>query len=245
MSLLTLILAESALEVVPKELRSHPSVLSHSRRAGKAPSRLILDRSYHHAAMKRLDRSWKRGRPDIVHISLLEALGSPLNREGLLRVFVHTFDDHVISVAPETRLPRNYMRFLGLMEQLFELGRVPPSGKPLLKIERKTLERLLEDIRPSYVLALSRTGRPTTVPEAVLRLTETERPTVMIGGFPAGHFEETTLNLADDIVSIDPETLEAWTVTSRVIYEYERAIRLPERRLKRQLKKVENKPSRD
>lgn len=240
MNVLTLIMAESALEVIPKELRSHPSVLSHSRRRGKPPSRLILDRSYHHAAMKRLDRGWKRGRPDIVHISLLEALGSPLNREGLLRVFVHTFDGHVITIASETRLPRNYMRFIGLMEQLFELGRVPPSGKPLLKIERKSLKMLLEDVKPSYVLALSSAGKPTTLPKAVLRLTNSERPAVLVGGFPAGDFEEETVELADEVLSIDPETLEAWTVTSRVIYEYERAIGLPERRLKRQL---EEKPS--
>ncbi len=59
----------------------------------------ILDRSYHHAAMKDIADSEKRGRPDIAHLCLLEALGSPLNKEGLLRTYVHTYNDYVISVA--------------------------------------------------------------------------------------------------------------------------------------------------
>jgi rRNA small subunit pseudouridine methyltransferase Nep1 len=88
--------------------------------------------------MKKLEESEKRGRLDIVHFALLEALGSPLNREGLLQTYVHTINDYVITVNPETRLPRNYNRFVGLMEQLFESYRVPPTGQILLKLEGKT-----------------------------------------------------------------------------------------------------------
>lgn len=233
MGVLFLILAESALEVIPKELRSHPSVLSHSKRRGKPPSRLILDRSYHHSSMKGLSKAWKRGRPDIVHVSLLMALGSPLNREGLLKVFVHTIDDHVISINPETRLPRNYMRFIGLMEQLFELGRVPPFGRPLMQVERKTLTKLMEEIKPDHTIVLTKAGRPVVLHEVFSRLVEAERVAVLVGGFPAGRFEDSTLKLADETISIDPETLDAWTVVSRVIYEYELAIGLPRKRMKR------------
>ena len=120
--MLTFILAESALETVPQELWKHPAIENYSEKKGKSPRLIVLDRSYHHAAMEGMKDGEKRGRPDIVHFSLLEALGSPLNREGLLKVYVHTFDDHVISVDPQTRLPKNYNRFIGLMEQLFDGG---------------------------------------------------------------------------------------------------------------------------
>ena len=92
--------------------------------------------------MKKLEESERRGRPDIVHFALLEALGSPLNKERLLQTYVHTLKNHVITISPETRLPRNYDRFVGLMEQLFELGQVPPAGQILLKLELKTLAEL-------------------------------------------------------------------------------------------------------
>ena len=230
---LVLIIAEAALETVPKSLWRHPSVQRHSERRGKPPKFLLLDRSYHHTAMRKLKDGEKRGRPDIVHFSLLEALDSPLNREGLLEVYVHTVQDFVIWVNPKVRLPRNYNRFVGLIEQLFQLGRVPPSGPVLLRLERKTLSRLLDEVQPSRVVAFTREGRPETLEEAMARLSGERRPTVLVGGFPHGSFSEETLKLADRMVCIDPETLDAWTVTSRLVYEYERAISLPTRRLRR------------
>jgi len=230
--LLILILAESALEIIPKDLWIHPAVRRHSKKRKKHPQFLLLDRSYHHAAMKTLPENEKRGRPDIVHFALLEALGSPLNKEGLLEVYVHTINDHVIRVKSEARLPKNYNRFVGLMEQLFELGRTPPHGPILLKLQAKTLPQLLRDISPTQVVAFSRTGKPRTLEDVVLKLSSGERSVVIIGGFPHGHFSSTTMQLADELVCIDEETLEAWTVTSRVIYEYERAISLPPKRLR-------------
>jgi rRNA small subunit pseudouridine methyltransferase Nep1 len=231
--MLTLILVESALETVPEKLWTHLSVQRYAKLHGKPPQFVVLDRSYHHAAMKRLEQSEKRGRPDIVHFTLLEALGSPLNNEGILNVYVHTINDYVITVNPEARLPRNCNRFVSLIEQLFMRGRVPPekTEKVLLSLKQKTLPQLVREIKPSYVLAFSRLGKPCTVEEAVSKLSVEKRPVVIVGGFPHGHFLETTVRLANDVVSIDPEMLETWTVTSRIIYEYERAISLPSKRL--------------
>jgi rRNA small subunit pseudouridine methyltransferase Nep1 len=229
--LLTLIIAEAALETVPKNLWSHPAVRRHSKRQKKPPQHLLLDRSLHHAAMKKLRENEKRGRPDITHFALLEALGSPLNKEGLLQVYVHTNNDYIITVNPKARLPRNYNRFLGLIEQLYRLGKVPLEGETLLKLENKTLQKLLAEIRADYVMLLSREGKPKTLQEAVPSLHKKRRPAVIIGGFPHGNFSKTTLKLADEIVSVDSEMLEAWTLTARVIYEYERVLSLPEKRL--------------
>jgi len=230
--LLILVLAESALETIPEVLWSHSSVRRYSKLRRKHPRFLLLDRSYHHAAMKKLEQNAKRGRPDIVHFALLEALGSPLNKEGLLQVYVHTINDYVITVNPNARLPRNYNRFAGLMEQLFEFGRVPPKGTSLLTLRRQTLAQLFHEVKPSYTVGFSRIGRPQTLEETVSKLSEGKRPAVLVGGFPRGHFSKATLRLADEVVCLDSDMLETWTVTSRVIYEYERALSLPERRLK-------------
>ena len=231
--MLTIILAESALETIPKKLWEYPAVKRYSKKHRKPPQLIILDRSYHHAAMKTLSKSDKRGRPDIIHFVLLEALGSPLNKERLLQVYVHTLNNYVIKAEPETRLPRNYSRFIGLMEQLFEFGRAPPNGKALLELESKTLSQLLSEINPTRVVAFSTAGTPQTIEEVMSRLSNEEKPVVIIGGFPHGHFSAITLQLVDKLVRIDSEMLEACTVTSRVIYEYERAISLSMKRIKR------------
>lgn len=229
--MLILVLAEAAIETVPETLWSHPAVRRHSKRQRKPPKQLLLDRSLHHAAMRRLDDDLKRGRPDITHFALLEALGSPLNREGLLQTYVHTNKDYTITVNPSARLPRNYNRFIGLIEQLFQQQKVPSDGETLLRLEPKTLQQLLAEAKPDYVLAFSREGKPKTIQDAVSVLESKQRPAVIVGGFPHGHFSETTTKLADEVVCVDSEMLEAWTMTSRAIYEYEQTLSLPPKRL--------------
>lgn len=232
-TLLNLVLAETALEMVPKDLWSHPAVRRHSKRLKKPPQYILLDRSLHHSAMRRLGENEKRGRPDITHFVLLEALGSPLNKEGLLQVYVHTNQNFAITVNPKARLPRNYTRFIGLMEQLFQLGKVPPEGESLIDMKNKTLQDLLSEVKADYILAFSTEGQAKTLEEAVSSLQAKGRPVVIIGGFPHGRFSQSTIKLADEVVSVDSEMLEAWTLTSRVIYEYERGLSLPKKRLKR------------
>jgi len=218
------------LELVPRKLWRHPAVFKRAKLLGKEPGQMVLDRSYHHAAMLSLEESQKRGRPDIVHFCLLDALGTPLNREGLLQTVVHTRDDKVMSVRPETRLPRNYDRFVGLMEQLYRLGGVPEVGQALLEIRDEGLPKLVGELGASRVVALSRVGVRSTVEKVVESIVGESNPLFLVGGFPTGRFTPATIKLADDVFSIDPETLDAWVVVSRLIYEYERAIGLPMKR---------------
>jgi len=229
---LVLILAESAVELVPLELVKHPSVLKLAKKRGKKPNEILLDRSYHHAAMRSLKDTEKRGRPDIVHTTLLETLGTPLNREGLLETYVHTVDNRVIEIVSTARLPVNYDRFVGLIEQLYAVGRVPEAGKPLLAIRKQTLSQLLGEIKPSTTVAFTALGEYEDLSKLSEGLAKERKPAILIGGFPRGHFGEETLNVADRAVRIDREALEAWVVASRAVYAYELAIGLTKRRLR-------------
>ena len=228
---LIFVLVESALELVPKELSNHPAIVGHARRRGITPKEVLLDRSYHHNAMENLRNSKKRGRPDIVHMTLLEVLGSSLNNEGLLRTYVHTVNDRLIEMSSKVRLPRNYNRFVGLFEQLFKLGKVPKEGEFLLSIHKEKLKSLIERLAPSKVVAFSTIGRFETLRSVGRQIVKEAKPLVMVGGFPHGHSTNETLNLADDIISIDMEVLEAHIVASRIIYEYEVAIGLDRKRI--------------
>lgn len=223
--MLYLILIESSIELVPREIWSHPAVLKNAKRRRKRPGDMLLDKSIHYHAMKDLKYSEKRGRPDIVHISLLNALSSPLSIEGKLRIYIHTIGDYVIFIRPDTRIPRNYMRFVGLIEQLFIKGRVPPdSDKPLLLIKDMGLEELLSSINKKLLL-LSETGELVS-PDYVVEEAIAGNRVIGIGGFPHGDFSKRVYKIADEVYAIYPKSLEAWIVVSRIIEACERKLNI-------------------
>jgi rRNA small subunit pseudouridine methyltransferase Nep1 len=224
--MLHIVFVEAALETVPPSILRHPSVRRSAKRQGKRPEEVLLNRSLHHSAMSKLPDDHKRGRPDIAQICLLESQGAPLNREGGLRVWLHTFGGYAIEVSPDVRVPRDCNRFNGLMEQLFSLGRVPPEGdSPLMQLSETDLGGLKERIAPSHTVALTSRGKPSSLEDLCGRLSEETKPVVFIGAFPHGAMRGETLSLADEAARIHAEPLEAWVVTSRLIYEYEKTMR--------------------
>lgn len=224
--MLHIVLVEAALETVPPEILRHPSVRRNAKRRGKRPEETLLNSSLHHYAMDGLPEGHKRGRPDIAHFCLLEALGTPLNREGGLRVWVHTFGGYAIEVSAQARLPRDCNRFDGLVEQLFaeeEVG--PEGGKPLMTLREMGLGALLEEICPRRTVALTSHGERSSLENVCKSMATLDVSAALIGAYPHGPMGEETLSHADDVVSIYPEALEAWVVTSRLVYEFEKALR--------------------
>lgn len=215
--MLHLILLESALELVPREIIGHPAVLKNARRRKKKPTETLLDVSLHYHAMKNLPDREKRGRPDIVHVSLLNALESPLNKEGKLRIYVHTYDGHIIFIKPETRIPRNYNRFIGLMEQLLTKGRVPPDAEdPLIYVKTITLEELLSKIGKKGLILLRENGEHKKPIDIVKYALENDLA-IGIGGFPHGDFSKYILEMATKQFSIYHLSLPSWIIVSRII----------------------------
>jgi len=225
---LKIVLLEAALETVPPSIASHPAVARNAAKRSKPPTEVLLDVSIHYPAMKKLPLKHKRGRPDIVHISLLEALESPLNKAGMLEVYVYTIQGHAIIIDPSTRLPRNYNRFTGLFEQLFKEGRIPPgSGEPLILVKTMPLESLLKTMNVNGVTLLRETCEHRRVDEVVGEALR-EGLAIGIGGFPHGDFEEDTLRHASKCYSIYREPLATWIVTSRIISSAERILGIME-----------------
>ena len=203
-----LILADSELELVPKKILKHPAVV-------KGRSK-ILDVSLHHTAMKILKDRRRRGRPDIVHFFLLLANDSILNKEGKLRVYVHTRNNEIIYVRPETRIIKNYNRFKGLMEQLFEYKRVPLEGEPLMEMKKESLEKLLSKLDGKRILFCMKGEKKKL--EEVLE----EEVVCIIGGFPSGDFLSPVYEMVDEKICIYDEMLPAWIVEMEAIVAYEK-----------------------
>ena len=217
-----LILAESALELVPNELQSHPSIISHSQKFGKKPSNILLDNSWHFAAMKGIENEIKRGRPDLVHFSVLEATSIPLYEQNKIKIFVHTINDKVITIGENVHIPKSYHRFAGLIEKLFQEKTITSENQELLSIKDQTFAELIDEINPTKIIGLSTLGKYTSVENLGKDLPE--NCCVVIGGFQKGHFSEPIPSRFNNTYSIEKTSLEAHVVVARLLYEYEKTI---------------------
>ena len=75
-------------------------------------------------------------RPDILHQELLTLMDSPLNKAGLLKIYIQTQKKVLIDIHPSVRIPRTYKRFSGLMVQLLHKMKIKAGTEStvLLKV---------------------------------------------------------------------------------------------------------------
>ncbi|MEM0493296.1 MAG: 16S rRNA methyltransferase [Candidatus Thermoplasmatota archaeon] len=227
--MLTMILAESEIELIPEEIHDHPSVRANANRRGRKPGEMILDASRHHTAMKNLDEGERRGRPDITHVFLLVTLESVLNKKGGLKVIIHTRNNEEISISSETRIIKNYDRFIGLMEQLYQEKTLPKNEKSLLTLkEDRTLSMIIKDNPADKIILCSTKGIYVDLKQYFTKLKKKKIKDILcvIGGFPKGEFH-TDFNEVQgeiDVISIYPEMIPAWSVAMEIIVNYENII---------------------
>lgn len=203
------------MELVPGSMQTHPAARSHARRLGRPASKTLLDVSWHYAAMRGTPDMHKRGRPDIIHQAILAAVATPLYRDGLLRVYIHTIRDVVVRFGEGVRVPKSYHRFEGLMAGLL----AGTGDGELLEAAPSTLPALLNDIGPSAKAGLSRTGEPVSCRRLAAGLPDGS--CVVVGGFQKGGFADSTSGSLDYIRSISPCPLETHLVVSRLLYDVE------------------------
>ena len=220
--MISLVLAESALELVPLELQDHSSVLSHAQKLGKNPSEILLDNSWHFAAMKGINNEIKRGRPDLVHFSILEATTIPLYLQNKIKIYIHTIDDKVIYIGENVHIPKSYHRFEGLIEKLFLEKTIRFDTSILLEIKEKSFSELINEIKPSKIIGFSTKGELSSFEKISSEISD--NTCLIIGGFQKGHFSELTKNKINHLFSVDNLSYEAHVVVARMLYEYEKTV---------------------
>ena len=220
--MISLILSESSLELVPYELEEHPSVVSHAKKLGKYPSDILLDNSWHFAAMKGIKNEIKRGRPDLVHFSILEATTIPLYYQNKLNLFVHTIDNKVIRFGKNVHIPKSYHRFQGVIEKLFQEKKIISKNELLLDMKEQTFSELIKEINPSNVIGFSTEGELSSYQKIASEIPDNS--CIVLGGFQKGHFSDSVQNKITNLYSVGNESFECHVVTSRILYEYEKTI---------------------
>jgi rRNA small subunit pseudouridine methyltransferase Nep1 len=156
----------------------------------------------------------------------MSILETPLCKESLLSVHLHLQDGQIIEVKPDVRLPRNYDRFVGLMEQLLLKGRVPPQGDSLLHIRETSLEELLLQLKSESdkaVTLLAIEGGKQTSTENLRNLLPPDPsvPVIVgVGAFPHGDLSEETVSMFDTHLELDREVMMAWHVCAVLLWVY-------------------------
>jgi len=216
---LNIFLVECGLELIPKRIRKHPAVRRNL--SMKNYSSQLLDNALHHSAMSNLKNRVKRGRPDIVHLCLLNALGSPLNKSGQLKLFVHTIKNRIFEFNPKIRITKNFNRFKGLMAKLLIDNGIKVDDEYLISPIRKSLKTKLDEFRDAKTIILSEEGKLLPSYTNLYQAGIAENYILLIGGFQKANFSNKILNLTNNMVSISKESLFAWIVVSRVITFFE------------------------
>ncbi|MFW9778146.1 MAG: 16S rRNA methyltransferase [Candidatus Heimdallarchaeota archaeon] len=225
--MITLLLYESALELIPSHLRNHPLIQKEWKTTVRKKDRgIILDNTAHRPLMKSLEDKQKRGRPDIVHIFLLSVCYSPLVKSGEVQVLVHTRNDLCISVSPVWRIPVNQNRFYGLLAQLLLHGRVPLSGEPILSVQSRSISQLLDSFGKVPVFLCENNVNHHKISQFITDLKEIQNPSS--GVFLIGGFQRGEPNLYSSIpdrtwtrikgLKLYDDAKPAWTIGAKIIH---------------------------
>lgn len=175
--------------------------------------------------MKRLPDSLKRGRPDIAHFALMEALSTPLFMNMMLKVYVHTINDKIIAIADNLRIPKSYFRFERLMVSLFRDNVIKSNeGTILMELSDGTFADLIDMIKPNMVIGLSTVGVQSKAQKVAENARSVDHSSLVIGGFAKGHFSENVTKSLGPTYSISNLALETHVVIARILYECEKVL---------------------
>jgi rRNA small subunit pseudouridine methyltransferase Nep1 len=160
----------------------------------------------------------------------MSVLETPLCKEGLLSVHLHLQDGRIIEVRPDVRLPRNYDRFVGLMEQLLLKGRVPPQGDSLLHIKEGSIEKLISKLKAgsdnAKTLLAVEGGQQTSIES--LRNSLPQDPSVPVivgvGAYPHGNLSDEIASMFSAHLELDREVMMAWQVCAELLWVYSLSI---------------------
>jgi len=168
----------------------------------------LLNCDDHQGILAKTGRDIADARPDITHQCLLTLLDSPLNKAGLLQVYIHTAKGVLIEVNPHVRIPRTFKRFSGLMVQLLHKLSIRGVNGPekLLKV----IKNPVADHLPVNTIKLTLSGDAQTVrlSKYLPTLPETHSIAVFIGAMARGR-DDFADHIIDEKISVSDYPLSA------------------------------------
>lgn len=175
----------------------------------------LLNCDDHQGILSKMQREVATARPDITHQCLLTLLDSPLNKAGLLQVYIQTAKGVLIEVNPSVRIPRTFKRFAGLMVQLLHklsIRSVNGSDKLL-----KVIKNPITDHLPSnaYKITFSFDSAPVKLSSYLDKIPKEQNIVVFIGAMAHGE-DNFADHLVDDKIAISQYSLSASVACGKV-----------------------------
>jgi len=179
----------------------------------------LLNIDDHKGLLSRNGRDFSTARPDITHQCLLMLFDSPLNRAGLLQVYIRTANNVLIEINPATRIPRTFKRFAGLMVQLLHKYSITASDSSvkLMKVIKNPITDHLPAGCRKILMSYSADGikRPSQL------VPESEEPIcIVVGAIAKGAIET---DYTEENQSISNYPLSAAAVCSKLCDAFEQA----------------------
>jgi rRNA small subunit pseudouridine methyltransferase Nep1 len=216
---LIIILVECGIELIPKQIRKHSAIQKNL--SPQIYATQLLDNALHHSAMINLHNTKKRGRPDITHLCLLNALGSPLNKSGNLKIYLHTINNKIFEFNPKIRIARNFNRFKGLMAKLLIDGSIETGSSKLIASFNGGLRELINKFKNKEIYLFSINGKLINNCKDLFSKDLSKNYIAIVGGFQKGNFSKEIIGLSENLISISQYSLDAWVVVNKIITYFE------------------------
>ncbi|KAG5221190.1 cytosolic factor, phosphatidylinositol/phosphatidylcholine transfer [Salix suchowensis] len=175
----------------------------------------LLNCDDHQGILAKTGRDIADARPDITHQCLLTLLDSPLNKAGLLQVYIHTAKGVLIEVNPHVRIPRTFKRFSGLMVQLLHKLSIRGVNGPekLLKV----IKNPISDHLPANTFKITLSGDAPTVrlSNYLSSVPQTHSIAVFVGAMARGK-DDFADAYVDEKISISEYSLSASVACGKV-----------------------------
>jgi len=146
-------------------------------------------------------------------------LDSPLNRSGLLQVYIRTAKNVLIEINPQTRIPRTFSRFAGLIVQLLHKFAIKASDSSakLLKVIKNPVEDHLPVGCKKYCMSYA--AEKATSARAFAEAAPKDEPIcVVIGAIAKGHID---VNYTEEDVRIGNFPLSAALTCTKLCSAFE------------------------
>ena len=198
--MITLVLHHAALELISNENceLNHTAIKNDASRRNKKADEILLDISVHQAAI-RPDKLHFSGRPDLVHIFLIQYHHImkllPHNLSSKIQLYVHARTDDIFLVPQSWRIPVHFIRFRGLIEKFLVQKTIVLDEHEQLELKKGTLEELLAKLEPERVINLMEKGRMDSNFYDGLwnSITSIKNIVIFIGGYQKGEIPVSTL----------------------------------------------------
>ena len=191
--MLTIVLHNAALELVNDKICNikHAAVLNDAKRRNKSTHDILLDLTVHQSAIYP-DKLYNSGRPDLVHLFLLQYhhIMKLLPNAREVQLYVHTKNDEVFFVPQTWRVPVHFIRFRGLMEKFLKEKTIKLSESEELHLTNMYLSELVDSLRPDITINLTEQGKYNQeLVQEIQNQENKEHIVVLIGGYQRGEIE--------------------------------------------------------